>query len=96
MPESEARIATNTASRLLSDLAQGFIHTYPVRYDAMTAEIAFPGGELFLTADGDSLSLRLAGPDKDAFETTKAMIAERLGRAAAHDTGAGCSWHDVP
>lgn len=64
MIEAEARIATIESSRYLTRLAEAWVHTYPVRYDALTAEIQLPGGELILTADGDSLSLRLVGKDR--------------------------------
>ena len=54
------RGSDNEASRYL-EVALAWVHTYPVRYDAITAEVELPGGELVMTADGDSLSLRLTG-----------------------------------
>jgi len=92
MLEAEARIATNEASRYLTDLARAWVHSYPVRYDAITAEVELPGGELVMTADGDSLSLRLVGPEGEGFEAAKAMIAEHVDRAAGHETGVRCVW----
>src|SRR4051812_45678908 len=50
MLEAEARIATNEASRYLTEVALAWVHTYPVRYDAITAEVELPGGELVMTA----------------------------------------------
>jgi hypothetical protein len=92
MLEVEARIATNEASRYLTELALAWVHTYPVRYDAITGEVELPGGELFMTADGDSLSLRLVGPEGEAFEAAKTTIAEHVDRAAGHDSGVRCVW----
>ena len=43
MLEAEARIATTEASRYLTEVALAFVHTYPVRYDAITAEVELPG-----------------------------------------------------
>ena len=95
MLEAEARIATNDASRYLTELALAWVHTYPVRYDAITAEVALPGGELVMTADGDSLSLRLAGPEPESFEAAKAIVAEHVDRAAGRDAGVRCVWHPL-
>lgn len=96
MLEAEARIATTESSRYLTELAEGWVHTYSVRYDALTAEVEFPGVELAMTADGDSLSLRLAGSDKERFEAAKQSVARHVDRIAARDTGVKCLWHDVP
>jgi hypothetical protein len=94
MPEAEARIATNESSRYLTELALAWNHTYPVRYDAITAEVQLPGQELVMTADGDSLSLRLVGA-AEGFEAAKAKIAEHVDRIAGHDAGVRCVWHQV-
>lgn len=95
MIEAEARIATIEASRYLTKLAEAWVHTYPVRYDALTAEIQLPGGELVLTADGDSLSLRLVGTDRERFDATKESVAKHVDRVAEHDAGVRCVWHEI-
>ena len=92
MLEAEARIATNEASRYLTQVALAWVHTYPVRDDAITAEVQLPGGELVMTADGDSLSLRLTGPEGGGFEAAKRTIAEHVDRAAGRDAGVRCVW----
>ncbi len=95
MPEAEARIATIEASRLLTELAMAWVHTYPVRYDAITAEVELPSGELVMTADGDSLSLRLVGRQGEEFEAAKETIAEHVDRAAGRDAGVRCVWNQL-
>jgi len=95
MLEAEARIATEEASRYLTELALAWVHTYPVRYDAITAEVALPGGELVMTADGDSLSLRLVGSEANAFDAAKATVAEHVDRAAGRDAGVRCVWNQL-
>ena len=95
MIEAEARIATIESSRYLTKLAEAWVHTYPVRYDTLTAEIQLPGGELILTADGDSLSLRLVGKDRERFDATKQSVATLVDRVAEHDTGVRCVWNDI-
>lgn len=93
MLEAEARIATDEASRLLTELASAWVHTYPVRYDAITAEVELPGAELVMTADGDSLSLRLVGPEVQAFEAASEAVARHIDRAAGRDSGIRCVWN---
>lgn len=95
MLEAEARVATNEASRYLTELALAWIHTYPVRYDAIAAEIELPGAELVMTADGDSLTLRLVGPDGAGFEAAKATVAEHVNRVAGRDAGVRCLWNQL-
>ena len=95
MIEAEARIATIESSKYLTRLAEAWVHTYPVRYDALTAEIQLPGGELVLTADGDSLSLRLVGTDRERFDATKESVATLVDRVAEHETGVRCVWNDI-
>jgi hypothetical protein len=54
-----------------------------------------PGVELAMTADGDSLSLRLAGSDEEHFETAKQSVARHVDRIAMRDSGVRCLWHDL-
>lgn len=95
MLEAEARIATLESSRYLTEAAQAWNHTYPVRYDALTGEVDLPGAQLIMTADGDSLTMRLTGSDAEQFEAAKQSVARHIDRVAAHDAGVRCVWHDV-
>jgi hypothetical protein len=95
MLESEARIATLESSRYLTEVAEAWNHTYPVRYDALTGEVDLPGAQLIMTADGDSLTLRLTGSDKEMFEAAKQSVARHVDRVAERDAGVQCVWHDV-
>jgi hypothetical protein len=95
LPEAEARIATLEASRYLIEVAEGWNHSYPVRYDPLTGEVQLPSGELVMTADGDSLTLRLVGSDADRFEALKAAVATHVDRVAGRDAGVRCVWHQL-
>jgi hypothetical protein len=90
--EAEARIATYEASRYLTEVAEAWVHTYPVRYDALTAEVELPGARLAMTADGDSLTLRLTGEDEDRFAAAQLSVARHVDRAAERDAGVRCVW----
>lgn len=95
MPEAEARIATLEASQYLIKLAEAWNHTYPVRYDTLTGEVELPGAQLVMTADGDSLALRLVGSDETRFEAVKETVARHVDRIAARDAGVRCVWHQL-
>ena len=95
MLEAEARIATYEASRYLTGIAEGWVRTYPVRYDALTAEVELPGAELAMTADGDSLTLRLTGSDAERFAAAKLSVARHVDRVAERDAGVQCVWHEL-
>jgi hypothetical protein len=95
MFEAEARIATLESSRYLTEIAEAWNHTYPARYDTLTGEIALPGADLVMTADGDSLTLRLTGSDRERFDAAKQSVARHVDRVAERDAGVRCVWHDV-
>lgn len=95
MLEAEARIATLEASRYLTEVAEAWKHTYPVRYDTLTGEIDLPGAKLVMTADGDSLALRLIGSDEENFDAAKASVAKHVDRVAERDAGIRCIWHQL-
>jgi uncharacterized protein len=95
LPEAEARIATLEASRYLTEVAEAWNHTYPVRYDTLTGEVELPGAQLVMTADGDSLTLRLIGSDGQKFETVKESVARHVDRIAERDAGVRCVWHEL-
>jgi hypothetical protein len=93
--EAEARIATWESSRYLTEVAEAWVHTYPVRYDTLTAEVELPGAQLVMTADGDSLTLRLTGSDEDRFASAKLSVARHVDRIAERDAGVRCVWHEL-
>lgn len=95
MPEAEARIATEEASRYLTEVAEAWVHTYPVRYDTLTGEVELPGAELVMTADSESLTLRLISSDEDKFAAAKLSVARHVDRVAGRDTGVPCVWREL-
>lgn len=93
MLEAEARIATYEAGSYLTQIAEAWVHTYPVRYDALTAEVELPGATLVMTADGDSLTLRLSSSDEERFATAKLAVAKQVDHVGERDAGVRCVWH---
>ncbi len=92
MPEAEARIETKQASTYLTSVAEAFVHTFPVRFDTLTGEVSLPGAQLIMTADSDSLALRLVADDPAKLEAAKEVAALHVERAAGEDTGVRCVW----
>ena len=82
MIEAETRIATLTASEILTSVATGWEHRFPTRYDAITAEVELDRATLVMTADGDSLSLRVTAEDVTHIDAAKRTIAEHVDRSA--------------
>lgn len=95
MFEAEARIAINEASKYLTEVAEAWVHTYPVRYDTLTGEVELPGADLVMTADGDSLTLRLTSSDQGKFAAAKLSVAKHVDRVAERDAGVRCVWHEL-
>jgi len=93
--EAEARIATYESSRYLTEVAETWVHTYPVRYDTLTAEVELPGAELVMTADGDSLTIRLTASDPDRLNAAKLSVARHVDRVAGRDVGVRCVWNEL-
>lgn len=93
MFEAEARLATIQASRILHNLAEVWGRRFPVRADALTAEVSLDEVELAMTADGDSLAIRLASRDRASFEEAMANVSRHLGREMGEGNFTLCNWH---
>src|SRR3546814_903250 len=93
--EAQERKAKLESSLDLTEVADAWNHTYPVRYDALTGEVELRGAQLVMTADGDSLTLRLTGSDEGRFEAAKESVARHVDRVAERDAGVRCVWHQL-
>ena len=93
--ELQARVFTPHASAYLAGLVALWEHTYPVRHDALTAEINLSHAQLVLTADQESLSFRLVGEEPDGVCAARAIVERHLDRVRAEqaETGASIDWH---
>lgn len=54
-----------------------------------------PGADLAMTADGDSLTLRLTSGDEDRFKEAKDHVARHVDKVAERDAGVRCVWHEL-
>jgi hypothetical protein len=84
MLSSQARVATSTPGRYLSQLCKHFQHKLPVTFDEGHGRIEFPTGkcELDAVADGASLMLRVAASDEAALASLEDVVARHLKRFA--------------
>jgi hypothetical protein len=81
--ELAARLFTPDAGEYLAGLVGLWEHTYPVRHDALTAEISLTEVQLAMTADEESLSLRLVGDDPDRVCAARVVVERHLNRVGA-------------
>lgn len=95
--ELEARVFTPHAGDYLAGLVGLWEHTYPVRHDALTAEVNLAHGQLVMTADEESLSLRLLSDDPENVCAARAVVERHLARVGAQREEAGPSidWHEI-
>jgi hypothetical protein len=80
--QSEARIATENASKYLQQLSKHFQHKLPASFDAVAGQISFPSGEVRLAAEAATLDIMLTCPNADDLERLKDVVARHLVRFA--------------
>ncbi|WP_242187060.1 DUF2218 domain-containing protein [Sphingomonas sp. CARO-RG-8B-R24-01] len=95
--ELEARVFTPHAGDYLAGLVSLWKHTYPARSDALRAEVNLWHLKLAMTADEQSLSLRLVGKAPGDICAARAVVERHLIRVRAQQAEAGLSidWHEV-
>ncbi len=94
MKEFEARIATRMASEHLQTLADRWRARYPVRFDALTGEIQLPGALLVMTADEESLTLRLANLTAASADGIRASVKKHLDAVAGQEGPYEYNWRE--
>lgn len=86
MIETQARLAVLNASEILETVATNWMHRFPVRYDALTAEVHFENATLILTADSDYLSLAISANTEEAMKIARQAVENHVDRAAGGAT----------
>ena len=82
MPQSQARVVTETPARYLGQLCKHFQHRLPVTLEAQTGQITFEAGVCDLTADDAVLLLRCESTDAAGLERVQEVVARHLLRFA--------------
>ncbi|MDB5375078.1 MAG: 2,4-dihydroxyhept-2-ene,7-dioic acid aldolase [Belnapia sp.] len=87
---AEARVATEAPRRYLAQLCKHFQHKLPVTLGPVTlgeaqGRIEFAGGACDLTAEGETLVLRLAAEDTVTLVRLEDVVARHLLRFAFRD-----------
>ena len=95
--ELEARVFTPHAGDYLAGLVGLWRHAYPVRSDALTAEVKLWHLQLVMTADEQSLSLRFVGDARGDVCAARAVVERHLVRDCAQQAESGLSidWHEI-
>lgn len=82
MPASQARIATEHASKYLQRLCKHFAHKVSVDYDPASARVDFPFGGCRMAADADGLTIDCTSKSPEALARTQIVIDDHLARFA--------------
>ncbi|MCB9957875.1 MAG: DUF2218 domain-containing protein [Rhodospirillaceae bacterium] len=77
-----AEVATPNASRYLQQLCKHFGHRVPATFDPTDGQIGFAAGDCTLHAEGDVLSLRVAGSGAAEAAELEDVVTRHLVRFA--------------
>jgi hypothetical protein len=86
MVQSEARVATEMATRYLGQLCKHFEHRLTVSYTKDTGRIEFGAGICSLHAGDGVLTMRAESPDDESLAQLQDVVARHLARFAFRDT----------
>lgn len=81
LSHARAHVSTPNASRYLQQLCKHFGHKIPTEFDAEKGRIEFPFGTCALKAEGETLTLDVAG-QPDELERLKSVVDSHLVRFA--------------
>jgi len=85
MMQSEARIATERASRYLQQLCKHFAHKLPTSHTPQEGRIEFGMGVCALQAEPETLVLTADAPDAESLDRLEGVVARHLERFAFRD-----------
>ncbi|SHH12176.1 DUF2218 domain-containing protein [Streptoalloteichus hindustanus] len=85
MPNSEARVATERASRYLVQLCKHLGHKVTAEWTEERGHVDFGFGTCAMEAGDDALVMRSAGEDDAALERVEHVVGVHLERFAARD-----------
>ena len=85
MMQSEARIATERASRYLQQLCKHFAHKLPTSHTPQEGRIEFGMGVCALQAEPETLVLTADAPDAESLDRLEDVVARHLERFAFRD-----------
>lgn len=85
MMHSEARVATERASRYLQQLCKHFAHKLPTSQTPQEGRIEFSVGVCALRAEPATLVLTADAPDAASLERLEDVVARHLERFAFRD-----------
>ena len=89
-----AEVATANASRYLQQLCKHFGHRVPVTFDPTDGQISFAAGNCTLHAEGEVLSIRVAGPGEAEAAQLEDVVARHLVRFAFREDRAS-AWQEA-
>jgi hypothetical protein len=97
MPVSEARIATDSASKYLQQLCKHWSHKFDVEFTPEKGRVPFSDDRRcdFL-ATPDALALRIEAADEESLSRTERVVIDHLKRFAFREDLAHVAWNRHP
>lgn len=92
MPVTSARYATPHGSKYLQQLCKHFAHKVELTYDATSASVPLPSGNVTMTADAEALEVRIAAEDVKSMIQARFVIDSHLVPFAARENFTGLTW----
>lgn len=91
---SQARVATSSARRYLTQLCKHFAHRLPVSLTESHGRITFETGICTLAAESDALDIRVLAADVTQLDRLRDVVARHLERFAFRE-GLVMHWEDA-
>lgn len=93
MPVSQARVATSSASRYLTQLCKHWGHKFDVTYTSETGRVPFgPDRVCTFMAEPELLTMRIETADQDALARLEGVVVEHLKRFAFREDLGDIRW----
>ena len=90
-----ARVPTTHASRYLQQLCKHWSHKFAVDFTAERGTIPLPLGLVTLTAEPDTLDVRIEAEDAAGLRQAKEVVASHLDRFAFRQAPLPFGWVDA-
>lgn len=92
MPVTSARYVTPHGSKYLQQLCKHFAHKVEVTYDATSASVPLPTGQVTMAADAEALVVRIVAEDIRSMIQARFVIDSHLVPFAARENFTGLTW----
>ena len=87
-----ARVTTPNGGRYVRQLCKHWSHKLEVEIDGDSGKVTFPSAVTTMAADGDGISIRISGEDREAVERLTDVVARHIDRFAFREDPLTYDW----